>query len=312
MILASGANPLANFFMNRLILIFWVCLGSCDLVTANEAEEIYQSAKPMISNDASPASKQLGLAVMREAAEKGHPKAQSIIGFHLAKGEILPKDFTKAIAYLQNSATSGDFYASRNLRVLCETRGGESAENRADAVVALTAAANAGSVPAAAQLGELYFLGDDETLSQDYHLAKRFLQIAADKSDLQSCNTLGVIYEQGLEGDVDKQAAFAYFEKAANGGHAKAQASLGFAYAGGGGVDYDLVQAYKWFTLSALQGEVTGRNALPDFARGLSEEQIAAGNKQVVEFLQKQGKEIPKNLLQNKAQSNAQGKGRAE
>jgi hypothetical protein len=44
----------------------------------------------------------------------------------------------------------------------------------------------------------------------------------------------------------------------------------------------------------------------------LSEEQIAAGNKQVVEFLQKQGKEIPKNLLQNKAQSNAQGNGRAE
>lgn len=298
--------------MNRLILFFWVCLASYSFAAGNEAEEIYRSAKPMISQDAPPASKQLGLAVMSEAAEKGHPKAQSIIGFHLAKGEILPKDFSKAIAYLQNSATSGDFYASRNLRVLCEMRGGESAGNRAAALVALTAAANAGSVPAAAQLGELYFFGDDEYLPQDYQLAKKFLQIAADKSDLQSCNSLGVIYEQGLGGDVDKQAAFACFEKAASGGHAKAQASLGFAYAGGGGVDPDLVQAYKWFTLSALQGEVTGRNALPDFARGLSEEQIAEGNKLVVEFLQKQGKDIPENFLQNKTQSNEQGKAIAE
>jgi TPR repeat protein len=295
--------------MNRLILFFWVYLGSCELVTANEAEQIYQSAKPMICNDASPASKELGLALMREAAEKGHPKAQSIIGFHLAKGDILPKDFTKAIAYLQNSATSGDFYASRNLRVLCETRGGESAENRADAVVALTAAANARSVPAAAQLGELYFFGDDENLPQDYQLAKKFLQIAADKSDLQSCNTLGVIYEQGLAGQADKQKAFVYYEKAAHGGHAKAQASLGFAYAGGGGVEHDLIKAYKWFALSALQGEVTGKNALGDFARGLSEVQIEEGNRLVVEFLQNQGKEIPDHLLQKGNQTPPSPKG---
>jgi len=193
--------------------------------------------------------------------------------------------------------------------VLCDTKGGGTAENRAAALEALIGAANTGSAAAAAQLGELYFFGGDGTPPVDYHLAKKFLHIAAEQSDLQACNTLGVIYEQGLAGDADKQKALAYYEKAANGGHAKAQASVGFAYAGGGGVEHDLIKAYKWFTLSALQGEVTGKNALGDFMRGLSEVQIAEGNRLVVEFLQNQGKEVPDNLLQKGDQTSPSPKG---
>jgi hypothetical protein len=194
--------------------------------------------------------------------------------------------------------------------VLCETKGGGTAENRAAALEALIEAANTGSAAAAAQLGELYFFGGDGTPPVDYHLAKKFLHIAAEQSDFQSCNMLGVIYGLGLAGDADKLKAFKYYETAANGGHAKAQASLGFADAGGGGVDHDLIKAYKWFTLSALQGEVSGKNALGDFARGLSEVQLAEGNRLVVEFLQNHGKEIPDDLLQKGDQTPPLPKGR--
>jgi TPR repeat protein len=160
-------------------------------------------------------------------------------------------------------------------------------------------------------MGEIYFFGGDG-LHPDYQLAEKYLLIAADELDLQACNTLGVIYEKGLAGEVDKKKALAYYEKAANSGHAKAQASLGFAYAGGGGVDHDLIKAYKWFTLSSLQGEVTGKNALADFVRGLSDEQVTEGNRLVVEFLKKQGKEVPEHLLQKKVQTNSQTKNGAE
>jgi TPR repeat protein len=296
--------------MNKnLFLLIFVFFGIRAFAGENEAEEIYQTAKPMIGQESPAASRQLGLGLMQEAADKGHTKAQSIVGFHFAQGDILPKDTAKSLIYLQKAATSGDVFASRNLRVLCETKGGGTAENRAAALEALIEAANTGSAAAAAQLGELYFFGGDGTPPVDYHLAKKFLQIAAEQSDLQSCNTLGVIYEQGLAGEPDKQKALTYFKKAANGGYAKAQASLGFAYAGGDGVESDLIKAYKWFTLSALQGEVTGKNALGDFMRGLSEVQHAEGNRLVVEFLQNHGKEIPDDLLQKGDQTPSLPKG---
>lgn len=296
--------------MNRfLFFLFLVSFGIRSFGGDNDAEEIYQAAKPMIGQESPAASRHLGFGLMQEAADKGHTKAQSVVGFHFAQGDIFPKDIPKSLIYLQKAATSGDVFASRNLRVLCETKGGGAAENRAAALEALNGAANMGSAAAAAQLGEIYFCGGDGTQPVDYHLAKKFLHIAAEQSDVQSCNTLGVIYEQGLSGEADKQKAFVYFEKAAHGGHAKAQASLGFAYAGGDGVENDLIRAYQWFTLSALQGEVTGKNALGDFARGLSEVQIEEGNRLVVEFLQTQGKEIPDHLLQKGDQTPPSPKG---
>jgi TPR repeat protein len=87
-----------------------------------ESEEIFQAARPMLAEDANPASRQLGLGLMREAANQGHPKAQSVTGFQLAQGDILPKDLPTAIWYLREAAIAGDAFASRNLRAITEGR----------------------------------------------------------------------------------------------------------------------------------------------------------------------------------------------
>jgi TPR repeat protein len=274
-------------------LFFCLCLGGYAFAGDSEAEEIYQAAKPMIGQESPATSKQLGIALMREAAEKGHAKAQSIVGFQLANGDIIPKDIPSAIIYLQKAATSRDVFACRNLRVLSEGKTGADEAQRSQAWSALKAAADAGSLVAAAQVGEMFYFGCESIQPVDYHKAARYLEFASKNDDISSTNMLGMIYEQGFLGKANPSLAFSCFQKAAEAGHAKAQANLGFAYYGGKGTERDLVKAYQWFMLSSLQGEATGKNALGDFARGLSEVQRAEGNRLAAEYLEKQGKEVP-------------------
>lgn len=280
--------------MSRVFTFFVsVCLGSLALAGDNEGEEIYQAAKPMIEPDSPAGSRKLGFALMREAADKGHTKAQSIVGFQLAHGEFFQKDILHSISYLQKAAASGDIFACRNLRVLIEGKADADNEQRAQAWKALQAVADAGIPVAAAQVGALYYFGCEGIASVDYHKAVPYLEVAAKSGDVSSTNMLGVIYNEGLLGEANHSLAFSYFQKAAQAGDAKAQASLGFAYYGGKGTERDLVRAYQWFMLSSVQGEATGKNALSDFARGLNEVQLAEGNRLAAEYLKTQGKEVP-------------------
>jgi hypothetical protein len=62
--------------MNKnLFLLIFVFFGIRGFAGENEAEEIYQAAKPMIGQESPAASRQLGLGLMQEAADKGQTKA---------------------------------------------------------------------------------------------------------------------------------------------------------------------------------------------------------------------------------------------
>jgi TPR repeat protein len=164
-------------------------------------------------------------------------------------------------------------------------------EERSKALAALVAAADEGSSAAAAELGFLYFHGSSG-LPADPAKAQAYLRIGAEAGDADSANDLGVMFNEGLGVEQNYDTAAKFFQQAADGGHAKAQAVLGVAYAVGNGVPRDLVQAFKWMRLSALQGEAMGKNALADFVRGLSKEQITAGHKLVAEFLRGRGQAV--------------------
>jgi TPR repeat protein len=282
--------------MKRFLALLTLSSYATLVAQTPESEEIFQAARPMLADDADPGSRQLGLGLMREAANQGHPKAQSITGFQLAQGDLVPKDLPTAIWYLREAAVAGDSFASSNLRAIAEGRAGGPDSDRTQAWEALKSAADFRSPSAAAQAGELYYFGCEGIQAIDYPVACHYLGIAADQGDISSANTLGVIYDKALLGEADKKLAFRYYDLAAQHGHAKAQANLGFVYVNGEGPERNLIQAYKWFMLSSLQDEVTGRNALADFAHGLSDVQRAEGNRLVAEFFQQKGKEVPAKL----------------
>lgn len=82
-------------------------------------------------------------------------------------------------------------------------------------------------------------------------------------------------YQKALEGDAQSQFEMAemyhglnykeaagWYEKAANGGHAEAQHWLGFYYAQGWGVEYDMKKAFQLYKKSAEQGFALGYYAM--------------------------------------------------
>ena len=82
-------------------------------------------------------------------------------------------------------------------------------------------------------------------------------------------------YQKALEGDAQSQFEMAemygrlndteaagWYEKAANGGHAEAQHWLGFYYAHGWGVEYDMKKAFQLYKKSAEQGFALGYYAM--------------------------------------------------
>ncbi len=67
----------------------------------------------------------------------------------------------------------------------------------------------------------------------------------------------GTDFEVGVEawGRGDYETALREFRLLAEQGHAQAQVNLGIIYSQGRGVPKDSVQAYRWYTLAAGQGD---------------------------------------------------------
>jgi S1-C subfamily serine protease len=104
-------------------------------------------------------------------------------------------------------------------------------------------------------------------------------------SEAEDQYNLAVRYSKGDGVPVDPRQASACYQKAAEGGLAKAQAALGYCYAKGNGVPQDYVQAAKWFRKAAEQGDPKGEYKMGiAFLRGNG---VPKDSVQAVEWLRK-------------------------
>ena len=71
----------------------------------------------------------------------------------------------------------------------------------------------------------------------------------------------------------------------ASGNKADAYYDLGVAYSTGSGVDYDLVEAHKWFNLAALAGVREGAALRAEIAGEMSRDDIAEAQRQARAWL---------------------------
>lgn len=74
-------------------------------------------------------------------------------------------------------------------------------------------------------------------------------------------------------------------QPAAHGGGADALYELGLMYCTGRDVDYDLVEAHKWFNLAAMRGNVDARRFRSEISREMSRSDIAKAQKRAREWL---------------------------
>jgi localization factor PodJL len=72
------------------------------------------------------------------------------------------------------------------------------------------------------------------------------------------------------------KSASQWFRKAAERGVADSQFNLGILYARGIGVEQNLAESYKWFSLAAAQGDTDSARKRDDVAKRLDPQSLAA------------------------------------
>lgn len=75
------------------------------------------------------------------------------------------------------------------------------------------------------------------------------------------------------------------FEAAVAGGVPDALYELGLMYCTGRDVDYDLVEAHKWFNLAALRGNDDAKRYRSELSREMTRAEIAAAQKRARQWL---------------------------
>ena len=99
-------------------------------------------------------------------------------------------------------------------------------------------------------------------------------------------------YQNGLEAlqapGADETEASNLFKKAALLGHAGAQHKLAFNYGSGRGVPRDEIEAYKWFTLAARNGDVSAIQNRRAIETRMTTVQIEEANSRIQEMIEQE------------------------
>jgi localization factor PodJL len=133
-------------------------------------------------------------------------------------------------------------------------------------------AAKADLVPAMFRLGTLYEKGLG--VRKDIDAANRYYRQAADRGNAKAMHNLAVLEADG-GGKPNYKAAIYWFQRAAQHGVADSQFNLGILYARGIGVEQNLAESYKWFSLAAAQGDTDAASKRDDVAKRLDPASLA-------------------------------------
>lgn len=112
--------------------------------------------------------------------------------------------------------------------------------------------ANEGNSYAQYKIGICYLHGDSVT--QDYSMARFWLEKSAAQNDPNGLNGLGVLFRRGQGVPLNYEYALELFRKAADMGLAKAQSNLAMSYIDDIAKEKDYAKALFWFRKAAKQG----------------------------------------------------------
>lgn len=228
------------------------------------------------------------VAYLRQSAEQGYADAQTSLGSCYARGLGVKSDFSEALQWYRKAAAQGDSLAEYCLGYAYAHGNGVPKDFKA-AVQWWQKSAGHGQVYAQNALGQFYFreAGSSNSARVKYAEAAKWLRKAAKQGCVGAMNNLAFLYQNGWGVNKNLPRAVKWYRQAALKGDAMAQANLGLMYQDGdGGLPHDKVQAYKWFMLSAEQGNIVGRHSFDEYNEKhlLTPEQFTEARRMAAKF----------------------------
>ena len=121
-------------------------------------------------------------------------------------------------------------------------------------------------------------------VGKSYSEGIKWLQRAANGGLAVAQVSLGLKYDEGVGVSKGSETAVKWFRAAARQGNSDGQNNLGIAYAVGEGVLKDYVQAYSWFELARLAGHPFSEEYRDRIALEMNAKQILEAQRQVSEM----------------------------
>lgn len=237
---------------SQMILAMMMRLGwetPQDLVASSAWGELAQGA-------CGPAQNAAMVTMVKPVAERGEPKAQSMMGMLVADGSVVDLKPDASVAWFKAAAAQGEPYALWAYgRALEEGHGVPKNPEEARRMYGL--AWEKGSTFAAHRLGTIFFRGNN--VKRDIPEGIRWYKLAAEHGDAIAAYQLGWIYtnKQGVPKDLAE--GFKWNLQSARRGYPSAQIHVGDAYRDGSGLAKDPVEAFKWFALATYNGRTLER-----------------------------------------------------
>jgi TPR repeat protein len=208
-------------------------------------------------------------------ADDGDAHAQYMLGLMYHDGQGISPNENAAFGWFRKAAEQGNADAENYIGYMY-TNGQGVAEDRVAGFTWLHKAALQGNATAQYRLGIAYV--DGKGVAQDDARAVTWFRKAAAQGNADAQFWLGLSYDQAAGVPQDYAAA--------DQGNGMAQYAVGLMYYNAHGVQKDLVQAYRWFTLSAaresdLRADASGM--LKKAASEMTPAQIATAQKSALE-----------------------------
>lgn len=147
-----------------------------------------------------------------EAAARGDDYAQAELGYYLAKGEIIDRNYKKAAQLFLKAANAGNMYGMHNY-AYCLEYGYGVPENIKEAIIWYEKAVAKGDVQSMKKLGKIYYFGEKHP--KDHSKAVELFSKAADAGDMEAVMLIGKCHYYGEGKPQSYNEAYAWFEKSA-------------------------------------------------------------------------------------------------
>jgi TPR repeat protein len=230
-------------------------LGARALLTGPSTAELTEQG--VAAYDAEDYSAALPFLV--QAADKGDPEAEYMLGRMYFNGNGVAQDVDRAYELFQASADESHPGGQTGIGFLYSV--GEAVElDDEEALRWYRLAADQGFAAAQANLGYMYQNGRGVAASDEE--AVRWYRVASDQGYARAQAALGFMYQQGLGVGADPEEAMRLYRLAAEQGNVNAQVNLGVMYDRGEGVPRSYSEQVKWYELAAEQLDSTAENNL--------------------------------------------------
>jgi len=181
---------------------------------------------------------------LQKAADEGDKVSNLILGGMFEQGLGVKQDITSAIGHYTVAASLNDKNGAKAFRALGKIYddGILAEKNVLKAIEYWKKGVKLGDAESAYNLGQIYSLPKNKKYN-DFELAFKYYEYAANAGIPSAQNSLAVAYMNGRGTNKSDLNAFQWFQKAAEGGDIEAQNSLAGSYHGGIGVERDIEAA---------------------------------------------------------------------